>query len=356
VSSIFLSSRVGEAGFLYGSLAVSILALFLIVGKAAENGLGLLQISGQRNLALADGGGPFFTLMLAYKATVLLIYFRRVRESAAAARKMIPHIVVACGFDLLLGTRSGVIFSLIIPVLLAQHYLGARIDLRKLVVPVVVIMLLLVPLYRSLTRDVGFERNRGLTSEQVVQKNFAQLPQMLFGGNEISVLDGSIDVVKNYGTRFDYLGGLTIYQSPIALVPRSVYGDDKPYGGASTIYTNTLYPANYHRERSELLTSFVGELYMNYSWSGVIIGFGILGVFLAGLSRWTFDQSGNAISETRLLIYGIVLGRFLNLLRGDLFGFVSQTFNVLVMIALVLLVMRVATLLAGQRQPRAVPY
>ena len=332
---LIYKTQFAETVLLFGTFCLSVLALFLITRNAAAQGLTFAQISGQKNVALANGAGPLLTLMLSYQGAVLLVFFRRVKQGTVAIRRFIPHILVACAFDLAVGTRSGVIFSLIIPIMLAQHYLNSRIDLKKLFLPLVVIMLLLVPIYRSLTRDVGFERNKSLSSTQVVANNFAGLPKMLFGGFEISALDGTIDVVRTWGKQKSLLGGETIFQSPVALVPRQLYGDSKIKGGASTTYTTTLYP----NSGGELLTSFVGELFMNGEAPAVVLGFLVTGVILAALTRWTFDRNGAPKSDARLLVYSIIFGRYLALLRGDLFGFMAQTFNMIAVTSILLLVM-----------------
>jgi hypothetical protein len=157
---------------------------------------------------------------------------------------------------------------------------------------------------------------------------------MLFGGNEISALDGTVDIVKTYGNGIPFLDGKTVIESPLALVPRSIYGEDKPYGGASTIYTQRLYASNYGKERSELLSSAVGEAYMNYSLLGVLPFFIAIGSLVAGAYHLAFRNNVPRSPEL-LLFYSLFMARFLAYLRGDLFGFVGQSFNILLVTFLV---------------------
>jgi hypothetical protein len=353
---LYAKSARGDQFLLVAGALISVGALGLIGVRALSVGLTFSQISGQRNLVLANGGGGLFFMLLTYQVTILFIYFRRLIFDRDRLKALWPHIATATILVLAVGSRAAVVFSLLIPLAIAHHLLYKRIDLKKLLIPALLVVAVLSPLYRSLTRDVNFERNARFTTAEVIQNNFVGLPKMLFGGNEISALDGSIDAVEHWGYDFDYTYGQTFLDSFAALVPRAIYGDDKPLGGASTMYTKTLYPQNWTNERSrgELLVSLVGDLYINYSTAGVLIGFSVLGLLSASFVR--FCMGGSDPDPGRLLLYSLVMGRSLGLLRGDFFNFFFQATTVAALLAVVFVISLIySALFPGRSHPRFQP-
>lgn len=112
------------------------------------------------------------------------------------------------------------------------------------------------------------------------------------------------DVIPwQYGSTF-----LVILYKPI---PRSVM-PSKPLG-ASGILNKTLWPYAYDAGYSKSAT-MIGELYMNFSWAGIILGMALIGIGSSALYRC----AGKARSPGRVLIYLICLVGLVSWTRNDL--------------------------------------
>src|SRR5262249_36892931 len=132
---------------------VSLIGLILIIKRGEAVGISVFYISRTRNVVIGEGGGPLFIILQVYKAAVLLAFFFTL---GIPNKKVIPlffHSVLVCTLDLLMGSRAPLIFSFILPLLLGFHYLWQRISLYKLIAPIFLLVVVLSPIYRSITRD-----------------------------------------------------------------------------------------------------------------------------------------------------------------------------------------------------------
>lgn len=309
-----------ESALLTVSAILTLGTIYIVTKKGIEVGLKAGTIGAARNLVFSDGGGPLLAALTLFKVCVLLLVFRDFEYGTFKIKRAWPYLVAATLPDLYVGSRTAVVLTYLIPVMIAYHVFVKPIRFGKLAAFGLAIIVFIVPIYRTLTRDVVYDRNRGYTASELVVRNLTDLPTLLFGGSEITALDGTIDVLRNRDKWFG-LGGETLLQAPLSVAPRAIL-PDKAYGGASTIFTNQTHPEYYHRERSEALCTYAGELVMNFGWLGVPIGFFLLGVACALLAAW--PKSSGQLSPARYLIYVLIMGRVLGLLRGDTFGFFGQ--------------------------------
>jgi len=315
---------------------LSFAAVTSMVSRGSSLGLSILQISGTRNLVIADGGGPLLGLSQVYKYALLIVLFHTFGTPNPRFLALVPHALLVCALDLLLGARSALIYGLILPALMGYHIFHRPIALKKLIVPGLLIIVLISPVYRSVTRDVYFAKNKEKDTQEILVNNLQNIPQMIFGGFEVSSLDASIDVLDKYSSTDIVTTDLNPFVGFSAFIPRFVW-PEKPYGGASTSFTKAFYPRNYGTVRSELLASFVGEMYMNFGFLGVPLGFGLLGTACGWLYRRVFFSS-RWPSRIGVLLYTVVALRLFNLLRGDTFNFMSQLYLNLLALSLALLV------------------
>ena len=313
-----------------GVCAVASLAALLgLVVRARSMGIPLVEMSGTRNLVAGFGGGPLLMALQLYKFALLLYMFHQFRAHSINTPAILANALLVCSLDLFIGSRSAMINGFILPAMIGYHVMYRRINLWKMIAPAVLLVLILSPLYRSLTRDIYFSKNIGRSTAEVVSGNFQTVPAMIFGGFEISSLDATMDVVLKYKDSSERHQGATFLMALSSLIPRGFW-NDKPFGGASTVYTEEFYPANYGQARAELLTSFVGELFMNFGMLTIPVGFALVGAVYRSLYRW-LREGANSMSCLALLVYTTFALRLFNLLRGDTYNFTSQVIlNVLV--------------------------
>ncbi|WP_123580901.1 O-antigen polymerase [Abditibacterium utsteinense] len=303
---------------------LSLIAMLAIIARAASLGFSILAISGARNIVAAGGGGILLIILQIYKYALLIVLFLNFSSKDSVNIKLLViHTLIVCSFDLLLGSRSSLVNGFAFPFLIGYHIFNKPIQLNKLIIPVTILAIVISPLYRSLTRDTYFAKNKGKTSQEILADNLNAIPQMLFGGYEISSLDASMDIIKKYDESETRFYGSTLAASLAAPIPRSFW-PTKPYGGASTMFTETYYPTHYGEARSELLTSYTGELYMNFGTFGVAIGYLVFGSLSSSLYCIIFIRA-RPPSRINGLLYSVIVMRSFNLLRGDSFNFISQT-------------------------------
>jgi oligosaccharide repeat unit polymerase len=298
----------------------TLFGFFLIIQKVHSMGYSINAMPQIRNLIFHDGG--LLLILIQFLPVALLLYL-----GDKFARK--EHIKISIFFALLissiislsLGSRSILIYGFILPLLTMYHLLYKKIQIKKIFFIGVISILLIVVLYRTLARDIHFQDNINVSTQEVLLNNFTSLPQFIWGGFEVSSLDGTIDVIRK---THDFIMGESVMNALVSFVPRSIWVN-KPLGGGNTIYTSTYYPSFYSSMNAEYSISGVGDLYLNFSYFGIF--FFIVFGFFYGLLYYYMKQmltSYNQMVTLATLIYSLLIYRFFSFLRGDLFNFIGQ--------------------------------
>ena len=108
-------------------------------------------------------------------------------------------------------------------------------------------------------------------------------------------------ILYYFPDRQDYLMGETWAGLGVAFVPRWIWPEKlELMQWRDTIIINRLVEAPFP-------TPFVGALYCNFSWIGVVLGMFLWGVFHRGLYEWLRTQSND---KSVVLIYSCVAIRF----------------------------------------------
>lgn len=309
-------------------LVISGVAIGAVVLAGRQMGLTLARTIAVRNQWFAGGGGILFLLTQTLKIAVLVYIFYCFGTPALSRARLILLVVLVSVIDLMTGSRSALLYGLVVPLLVIRDHLGRQLRLRTLVWAALAAVLLLSVAYRSIVRDQFFASNEGRSVLEIIQDNLRSLPSYFWGGYEVSAFDGTIDIAVRVPKELEYQYGKTLVNGLTAPIPRALW-PGKPLGGGNMVYTATFYPSYYQHLNTEYSLSIIGELYMNFGVAGVLAGSVLIGMFL----RWLYGKANQGRGRNLwLLVYGVVMGRMLGLWRSDFFNFFGQTVGYLVLI------------------------
>ncbi len=267
--------------------------------------------------ALYEGRGYLQLLVLAFKASILIwsaSVLSRWRSIGKIERfSWAAAVVTTFLVDLATGTRSNLLFSNILVVLLLFHRLHRPIRPLWLlyVGPLAFAVLITV---RVFTRDIFFREYRGRGAAALVLEKLSSVPRTLLF-EEIQSADAQLLALESPLTP-PPLWGRTLAATLTLPIPRALYRD-KPRGG-NAWFTQTYFPVRYYVTRVEMTSSFLTELWVNFRLGGVLAGFCILGIAVALLEDLGKKRYGPLLE----CMYAVVVWRFISLLRGDVFNWV----------------------------------
>ena len=272
--------------------------------------------------ALSARGGFFFgrayllAVTLPLKVATLIVVGVLCASDTIPRRKVFLATIlvaaVAAG-DFLTGGRAGLLLGTLLPVVLLSHYLRRPLRVRAIVILAAVGLFVFVAA-RVVTRDAVIQN---APRTQVLVSSLRHLPATTVGGRETIEYDSLMTLVGD--SQLKPLLGRTYLPIFTFPVPRALWAG-KPAGGGDTWFTEKYYPEYYaaggHTETS---ISFVGESYANFGVAGVVAGFFLLGLFVSVL----YTRLTRAEDVRTALLYALVLGYVVTLLRGDAFHSVT---------------------------------
>jgi oligosaccharide repeat unit polymerase len=219
--------------------------------------------------------------------------------------KMILFFLMAISLLLLSNSKSP-IFVLIFSLVILFYYLKFRISFLGILFGSLFVMLGFV------FWEVYF-REFMVSGEIVTLYNDFSLAQNLFLkfgdfflGNFMQVQTVSI-IMDAYPFVHSHLYGSSIIMIVVIWIPRILF-PGKPLTAAGD-FTNSVWPDPVQTNGSTLPPGLIGELYMNFSWIGILIGMILIGYFYGILWRkfthcpTDFYFSGIAVIFTALLLH-----------------------------------------------------
>lgn len=320
--NLLLHSQIAKILVVFAFFLSAIVFLVMINPDVLQGNV-LGSIAGVRS-KLSDGGG-FWLVGLRFVSVALIFCLLIVWAANVRFPTWWFFALLAVLVELGMGSRSGLLYGFMLPLFLGYHILHTKIHVSKLMGAAVLGAILVGVVYRTLVRDVGFRANIGFSVWDILSRNLTRLPEMIWGGFEASSFDATIKTIMIYSEK-DYLLGETILAGMSSFIPRLLWSN-KPEGGGNAFYTQNFFPDFFWDAGSEYSVSFVGELFMNFGWVGVFVGFLILGAVL----RWLYARFVGGYAPTLLGVFGvfiyvITVSRVYSLMRGDLFNFVNQLF------------------------------
>ena len=133
-----------------------------------------------------------------------------------------------------------------------------------------------------------------------------------FVGNFMQLQTVSI-VIDHYQSGDQLLYGSSFLMIFLIALPRALF-PWKPLTAAGD-FTLELWPEKFNSNGTTLPPGLIGELYMNFSWAGIIIGIFIIG-FTYGLLWKKFKTDKNDVTYT--ICFSIALSLLLHIFRGEL--------------------------------------
>ena len=272
--------------------------------------------------ALSARGGFFFgrayllAVTLPLKVATLIVVGLVLASGNVSKRRLVGVavlVVAVSAGDFLTGGRAGLLLGTLLPAILLSHYLRRPLHMRAIVVLCGAALLVFVAA-RVVTRDAVIQN---APRTQVLVAALRHLPATTVGGREAIEYDSLMTLVGD--SHLTSLLGRTYVPIVTFPVPRAIWAG-KPAGGGSTWFTRTYYPEYYaaggHTETS---ISFIGESYANFGIAGVAVGLFLLGVFVSVL----YTRLVRASDVRTVLLYALILGYVVTLIRGDAFHSVT---------------------------------
>ena len=233
--------------------------------------------------------------------TSLLVLF----HTKKIARSFILLLLASIGSAFIMVNR-GLILIILGTTILSYHYYIKRLKM-KTVLFVSILCLVGATLYKVLQVVIisGWNFKYLFSGYLLSAMGHDLFVDTLIGPQQLSF------ALKGIPSLLGFQYGRTIIGLPISLIPRKFFVG-KPIVSGAGIYTRSLFPQIYY-SGSTIPPGLVGELYMNFSIVGIIIGMFICGLFLGRL----FDEMNLKKSVFLIFLYSLSIITFLYLLRGE---------------------------------------
>jgi len=253
-------------------------------------------------------------------------------------------MLVGLGMFLFFPTK-GTIANVILALLVCTHYLRRRVGIGTLV-GALLLGLFLLPL-------LMVYRNLGLQPGQIVAmaKSLPGNPWLMtrgliertYGADSFAMI---LDTTARTG-HFEF--GRTFLDMFWWYVPRALW-PQKPLTYSIEFGQTFLSQSGFYRGRSVSASpSLIGELYLNFSWPGILLGGLITGIVLRGAYVFFVRRGKNSLA---VVLYGVWLAGCVGAVEGPLADHIEDTFITFVIAGLLLLLANVAFPNAA-RDPRA---
>lgn len=298
--------------------------LLLIVGLVAYylliylNGGFLNYISHLNNRArLVQGKGPIREAINLIGLALFCSYILYQKGKKTIFRIVLLSIflLLYTAIGLTLGGRGHVV-NIFIILMFIHNYLIRRIKFRSLF-----IMLLILPFFLNLT---GKLRSYKITSfQQLLQvstktkRPFTDTIRHGFGD-----IDTLMALLERVPEKTGFYWGRTYLMAPLGLVPRALW-HDKPFGAAPEIHyiiygTRFYFTWDLDAPQSAAAINAIEELYLNFSFLGVVIGLFFHGIILRTLYSYLLANKNNK----SIILICAVLFRYFVPITGESMMFI----------------------------------
>ena len=316
------------------ALMLTLWALVTAFRAQAANWVDAIRWIGNKQ-ALYEGRGYLLILVLAFKASVLIwsaeLFAQSTRVERRAWVAWSCAVVATVLVDLSTGTRSNLLFSNLLVLVLLYHRLRRPLPARTVLqaVPLVIFALIAI---RVLSRDIFFEQYRHLSAPELVFEKLRGVTHtVLF--EEVQSADAQLLALESPQTPPSPLWGETLLAAVALPIPRALY-PAKPRGG-NALFTRLYYPTRYYSTRVEMTVSLLTELWLNGRVAAVVVGFAVLGWLLTLVQQLGMTRRSSLME----CLYALVVWRFISLLRGDVFNWIVNVTSMAVLLTVCFVLM-----------------
>lgn len=163
---------------------------------------------------------------------------------------------------------------------------------------------------------IGVMRGEGEGKYEVDETRLYQMSLEI--GQEMAVEFDNYVETFNMFKNSSYLGGTTLIPIFTIPVPRSIFSSKDQFWTAGKYFKE--YHGHIHIRAGERLT-YIGELYMNWGYSGILIGMALLGWLMAKIVKW----SKKINTATDMYIFILLISGATSLIAGDIASAVVNT-------------------------------
>lgn len=202
---------------------------------------------------------------------------------------------VAAVPPLLTSSRTGLLVLLVYAALI-WNYARRRLRARWLV-GAVAAALVVVTVMGGL-REMGGNRQAG----EGLRLSAAAVPEAVLGNRNWLGVTKTAHVMRSVPAEVDYQKGKSLVTWMVAAIPRTVW-PDKPVIRVGIMLGEEVFEKG--RRTSGVPPGFIGELYLNFGYPGVLLGMLMLGAVLRLLYQGFWPHLGR--SPSALLIYVVIV-------------------------------------------------
>lgn len=266
--------------------------------------------AGNENRVEAMSGFNIFSLIQNSFAGIFL-YWYFIKQKEKIKFQKISFFILAT-FLLFLSNSKSPIFVLFFSLIIFYYYFKKRISNSSVLIGSLLFMFIFI--FWEL-----FFREYMVAGEVVTFKDdlsFSQNLIMKFGnfflGNFMQVQTVSI-IMDSYPAKHSFIYGSSFLMIILIWIPRAIF-PNKPLTAAGD-FTISLWPEAFYRNGTTLPPGLIGELYMNFSWVGIIIGIFLIGRFYGFLwKKLAYSKNDFFYSVTAVIFVSLMLHFF----RGEL--------------------------------------
>ena len=292
------------------TLTLFFLCLILLVIRIIQVGGLSSYFSGNENRVEFFEGNNIFALMQnCFAGAFLFWYFVNLKKSSFFSKT----IFFLFSLILLLSSNSkSPLFVLLVSMFVFYYYFKYRISAIKLVFISFIFMFFFVSWELIFREYFVIGELASYDTSISASQNFWTMFGWFFVGNFMQLQTVSI-VIDHYQSGSHLLYGSSFLMIVLIALPRLIF-PWKPLTAAGE-FTLLLWPEKYDYNGTTLPPGLIGELYMNFSWAGIIIGIFIIG-FIYGLLWKKFKDDKDDVKYT--ILFAIALSLLLHIFRGEL--------------------------------------
>jgi len=270
-------------------------------------------INNWNHLRFSAGSGrttlwfTFFMLQpIVWVVSICYISKTRYRKSRVSLIGLILTTVTASIILFTTGSRASLILFWV-GIMVIYHYIVKPISFRKLAIIVGFLIVFAVSagrLRHYLSSGTPFYR----TGNGLVMK------VLDYGLRDFTFVDLSYFYMSHVPEEHDYLWGRSLTDIPTFVIPRKIWAC-KPLILGPSIVLRYFFPK--FRPNTHISPSLLGDLYINFSYPGIIVGMALLGIFCQTVER---NIKNLAEHPERTLIPICTIAFFFFLFKSGLFG------------------------------------
>jgi oligosaccharide repeat unit polymerase len=296
--------------FFFFTLTLFFLCVTLLVVRIIQVGGISNYFGGNENrVKFFEGNNIFGLIQNCFAGVFLFWYFINLKTSSFFAKS----IFFFCAAMLLLSSNSkSPLFVLLVSMFIIYYYFKNRVSISKIFLTSLFFMIFFV-VWEVVFREyfVIGELASYDTSISAAQNFWIRFGDF-FIGNFMQLQTVSI-VIDHYQSGDYLLYGSSFFMIFLIALPRAIF-PWKPLTAAGD-FTIALWPEKFDYNGTTLPPGLIGELYMNFSWAGIIIGIFIIGI-IYGLLWKKFKTDQNDVTYS--ILFSIALSLLLHIFRGEL--------------------------------------